>query len=64
MSGVRTLALPPVLEKVLKAHYAEQQEEKAFYGDEWKEHNLVFPSRVGTPMGPRNLFRMFKEALR
>jgi integrase len=31
---------------------------------DWKEHGLVFPSNVGTPMWPRNLVRQFKGVLR
>ncbi|NJO84060.1 MAG: tyrosine-type recombinase/integrase [Blastochloris sp.] len=29
----------------------------------WKEHGLVFPTRAGTPMTGRNLFRHFKQTL-
>ena len=30
-------------------------------GGKWKEHDLVFPSKIGTPFEPRNLLRQFKK---
>jgi hypothetical protein len=30
---------------------------------DWREHGLVFPSAVGTPMSARNLQRHFKQLL-
>jgi site-specific recombinase XerD len=33
-------------------------------GVEWKEHGLVFPSEVGTPLISRNLVRHFKSVLK
>ncbi len=30
----------------------------------WKDHGLVFPSTVGTPISHRNLVRSFKAVLR
>ncbi|HJZ50029.1 MAG TPA: site-specific integrase, partial [Roseiflexaceae bacterium] len=39
----------------LRAHRVRQMEEKLRRGDEWQEHNLVFPTSVGTPFSPRNL---------
>lgn len=40
-----------------------QQEERYFLGTEWKEHGLVFPSEIGTPLNPNNLLRHFKASL-
>jgi integrase len=60
----RTLALPAVLVTMLKAHQRLQAEERQAMRDGWREHNLVFPSTVGTPMEPRNLSRQFKTALK
>jgi integrase len=60
----RTLALPAVLVTMLKAHQRLQAEERQAMRDRWREHNLVFPSTVGTPMEPRNLSRQFKTALK
>jgi integrase len=62
-SSARTLALPDVLVTNLRAHWARQQDERQAKGLAWKEHGLVFPSSVGTPLSPRNLVRHFKAML-
>jgi integrase len=62
-AGERTLLLPDKLIRVLRAHWEFQQQERYFLGTEWKEHGMVFPSEVGTPMGARNLLRHFKASL-
>ena len=31
--------------------------------DRWQENDLIFPSTLGTPLDPRNLYRQFKKAL-
>jgi integrase len=59
-ASIRTLALPAVLVAALKAHQRLQDEERQAMQDVWQEHQLVFPSTVGTPMEPRNLSRQFK----
>lgn len=51
----RELALTPRLVAALRAVWARQQLERRKLGPEWKEHGLVFPSEVGTPLNPRNL---------
>jgi integrase len=63
-AGARTLLLPDVLVKLLAAHKQRQDEERAFWGAEWQEHDLVFPTERGTPMEPSNLHRHFKLALK
>ncbi len=55
----RVLPVPPLLIDRLRAHWRNQQEERKLLGVEWKEHGLIFPSEVGTPMGPRNINRMY-----
>lgn len=62
-SGVRTLAMSPALSLALHAHQQAQARERADVGDAWQEHDLVFPSSVGTPMSARNLQRHFKTVL-
>ncbi|WP_301128867.1 site-specific integrase [Streptomyces cacaoi] len=56
-SSVRTVPLPPPVVAALMAHRERQAEERAAAGMEWKEHGLVFTSRVGTPLEPDNLRR-------
>jgi len=63
-ASIRTLALPAVLVAALKAHQRLQDEERQAMQDVWQEHQLVFPSTVGTPMEPRNLSRQFKTVLK
>jgi integrase len=53
---------PAVLEK-LREHRQRQEQERLFAGDRWQEHDLIFPSSIGTPLEPRNLFRDFKGLL-
>lgn len=48
----------------LKGHRVIQQYEKLFAGRDWMDTGLIFPSSIGTPADPRNLFRNFKLFLR
>lgn len=55
-SGKRTVPVPPRTLAALERHYARQRLEAAAESD-WREHGLIFPSSVGTPIVPRNLER-------
>ncbi|MFD8550379.1 tyrosine-type recombinase/integrase [Streptomyces fradiae] len=57
LSSVRTVPLPPFVVKALLDHEERQAQERAAAGIEWKEHGLVFTSRIGTPLEPDNLRR-------
>ena len=59
--SARTLPLPPHLYERLQAHEEQQQIEKAWRGDAWQEHGLLFPSEIGTPLSPRNVVRAFTD---
>lgn len=59
----RTVPLSDELTALLRRHWELQLEERAMLDTDWKEHNLVFPSSVGTPISPRNLVRQFKTLL-
>jgi integrase len=60
--GVRPLPLLHPLDAILLAHKARQDEERTVDG--WQEHDLVFPSELGTPLNASNLVnRVFKPAL-
>jgi integrase len=63
-SGRRGIPLPPRLAERWLWHWKNQQEERSTLGVEWKEHMLVFPSEVGTPMSEDNLRRTFKKLLK
>jgi integrase len=54
------VAQPAVSVAALKAHRAFQGTERRLASDRWREHGLVFPSSVGTPLEPRNLLRHFR----
>jgi integrase len=57
-----TIPLPKVARRVLEEHRRRQDDERAA-AHQWENHDLVFPSTIGTPMEPRNLDRHF-EGLR
>jgi integrase len=49
--------------KALKAHRKAQLEERMKKAGLWQDHDLVFPSNVGTPVSHRNVVRSFKALL-
>ncbi|RZT83716.1 site-specific recombinase XerD [Pseudonocardia sediminis] len=53
----RTLPLVGRCWETLRKHRAAQAWETSEAGDDWTDHDLVFPSRVGTPLEPDNLRR-------
>lgn len=61
-ASVRTIALPPTLLEMLRAHRERQQEQRAV-ARRWTESGLVFTSSVGTPIEPSDLSRTFKKVL-
>jgi integrase len=63
-ASVRTIALPPVLLRVLRQHAERQAREEAERSGEWQDCGLVFVSERGTPLEPRNVVRHFKTVLK
>ncbi len=65
LSGAKTegsesvIPLPEWTWMVLLEHQESQKAERARLDDAWQDHDLVFPSEIGTPMEPRNLNRHF-----
>jgi integrase len=53
----RTNSLSSYCLETLLAHRASQATERLAAGDCWHDHDLIFPSKVGTPFDPRNLNR-------
>jgi integrase len=53
------LPLPEWTWLVLLDHQEAQRAERERNAEVWHDHDLVFPSEVGTPMEPRNLNRHF-----
>src|SRR5215217_866384 len=50
--------------KALRTHRKRQLEERMQKAGLWKDHGLVFPSTVGTPLSHRNVVRSFKTLLK
>lgn len=48
----------------LKVHRKRQLEERMQKAGLWRDHGLVFPSSVGTPLSHRNVVRAFKQLLK
>jgi integrase len=62
--GRRQINLTPRTVNALKAHRKRQLEEKMKLAGLYKDHGLIFASRVGTPVNPENLVkRSFKPLL-
>jgi integrase len=57
--STRTLPLPAVLAESLSAHRAKQNQERLLAGPRWHDSGLVFTTKKGTPIEPRNLDRHF-----
>ena len=60
----RTLPLPVTLVKELRTHRRKQNEERLKLGAAWQNHDLVFPSEVGTPSTHSNITQIYKRILR
>jgi integrase len=60
-SGVRLVPLTPRQRAMMDAHLERLADERKRRGMDWKEHGLLFPSEVGTPMIPRNLNRHYYQ---
>ncbi|MCL8207266.1 MAG: site-specific integrase [Actinomycetia bacterium] len=57
--SVRAVALDPTTEAVLDRIAAQQAAARQRAGAEWVESGLVITTRLGTPVAPRNLARVF-----
>jgi integrase len=57
--GGKSVPVPPALIEALRRHKDQLELLKTVKGEKWQENGLVFPSAVGTPIGPRNLERDF-----
>jgi integrase len=63
-SSRRCIALGREMLVKLRVHAVFQQQEKCFAGENWRENNLVFPTRIGTPMDPHRLMDSYKHLLK
>jgi integrase len=60
----RQIRLTQKATTALTRHRKRQLEERMKRGDLWEDHELVFPSTVGTPISGGNLNRAFKAMLK
>lgn len=60
-AGRRTVKLGSGTMKQLSDHRKRQDLER--FNQDWEEHNMIFPSMVGTPTGQCNLHKFFKRLL-
>lgn len=60
----RTLAISGYVVTVLDLQAGHVEKARSNAGIEWQEHDLVFPSLLGTPQDAHNVRRMFRDALR
>jgi integrase len=62
-AGRRILPIPQALLERLRAHWQNQQEERALKGAGWNERELIFPTETGAPVSPSNLLRHYRLLL-
>jgi len=60
----RKIELSRTARTALRTHRKRQLEERMKKAGLWKDHGLVFPSTVGTPLSHRNVVRSFKALLK
>ena len=60
----RVVALGPATVDQLRRHLSKVREMAVLAGDAWHDSDLIFPSIVGTPIEPRNLYRHFQVLLK
>jgi integrase len=59
--SARVIPITGQLAAVLCAHRAGQREDQHAAGDRWHDRSVVFATRIGTPIEPRNLNRHFQR---
>jgi integrase len=59
----RTIRLPRFAVEALRSHKIRQLEERLVAGSRWREHGLVFPSSIGTPLHAASVTHRFQALL-
>jgi len=62
-SGRRTIQLGARTLQALMEHHEFQQTQKVFASQRWQDNELIFPSKLGTPLSPSNLRLDFNRVL-
>ncbi len=63
-AGRRVVVLGQTMITVLDEHFKKQDCLRAFTGERWQDHGMIFTSQTGTCLDHRNVYREFKEILR
>jgi integrase len=61
--GNRTVELVPQLTEAIKRHLTRQKEERLKAGELWEEYDLLFCTRHGRALEPRNVTRRWHQLL-
>ena len=59
----RTIPLPSAVVEAMRAHKQSQADRREAAGEEWHDSGLVFTTRTGGPIHPRNDYRSFQALL-
>ncbi len=62
-SGRRTINLGEGTLQILREHRERQQYQKILAGHRWTEIDLIFSTKIGTPLDPCNLRKDFRQVL-
>lgn len=62
-AGRRPIKLGEGVLQKLRIHKEHQARQKTIAGNRWKENDLIFPTRIGTPEDPGNLGKDFLRTL-
>lgn len=62
-SSLRTLPLPQLAIDALEAHHAAQDREKLWVGSKWRHSQLIFTTKIGTPLDGTNVTKQFRALL-
>lgn len=63
-AGKRMIVLSTATVAKMREHLDHHQQEWISAGDRWQEYDLLFPSTLGTPMDPSNMYKDFKDTLK
>jgi integrase len=61
LAGLRTFELSAAVLSALRDHRKAQATERRRAAAIYADHELIFPTRWGTPLSPRNLLRRFEQ---
>ncbi len=62
--GIRTILLGETSLNVLREQKQRVEAEALRMGESWKQHDMIFPSKIGTPFSDANVRKEFVEVLK